>query len=341
MTETQGGTGAAGALPFDGLGPEVVLDAVESAGLVCDGRLFALNSFENRVYQVGLSEGEAVVAKFYRANRWSDEAILEEHSFSAELAEHEIPVVAPLSFKSRGTLLGFGGFRFALFPKMPGRTPELEDLETLERIGRFLGRLHAVGRVRPFRHRPALNPVTFGDEPLAFLAEGGFVPDYLRQSYFSVAGEVLKRVGEAYARGGFDYEARPGIRLHGDCHPGNILMSREGPSFVDLDDCRTGPAIQDLWMLLTGDRAERHVQLQSVMDGYADFADFDRRELALVEPLRALRMIHHAAWLARRYDDPAFKAGFPWFNTPHYWEGQVLALREQASNLDEPPLELD
>lgn len=327
-------------LPYAGLGPDTVLDAVEAAGFRCDGRLLQLNSFENRVYQVGVGENEWVVAKFYRSGRWSDAAILEEHSFTAELGEHEIPVVSPLVFDGGETLLLWRGFRYSLFPKKPGRTPELEDFDTLKRIGRFMGRIHAVGRAKAFKERPALNVSTFGEESLSFLKEGGFVPDYLAASYFTVADEVLRLAREGYQAAGVDPAGVFGIRLHGDCHAGNILWTDAGPHFVDFDDCRTGPAVQDLWMLLSGERGDREAALEEVLEGYSDFSDFNPRELSLIEPLRALRQLHHSAWLARRYDDPAFKSAFPWFAEPRYWESQVLALREQASLLMEPPLEL-
>jgi Ser/Thr protein kinase RdoA (MazF antagonist) len=330
-----------GAVPYEGLSPDLILNAVESLGLRCDGRLLALNSYENRVYQVGIDEGEPLVAKFYRPGRWSDEAIGEEHAYTLELAEHEIPVVPPLVWEGGRTLLEYGGFRFALFPKQPGRTPELEDLDTLAWLGRFMGRIHAVGRTRPFKHRTALNIKTFGEDPFRFILEHEFLPPYLAKPYESLVEEVLTRVRRAYAAAGIDPEADFGIRLHGDCHPGNMLWTREGPHFVDFDDCRTGPAIQDLWMLLSGDRLERQVQLSSVMEGYLQFTDFNPRELHLIEALRALRMIHHSGWLARRWEDPAFKTSFSWFATPRYWEEQILSLREQAAMMDEPPLELD
>lgn len=329
-----------GPVPYEGLSPDLVLNAVESLGLRCDGRLLALNSFENRVYQIGIDEATPVVAKFYRPSRWTDGAILEEHAFTAELSDHEIPVVAPLVLSNR-TLHEYGGFRFALFPNQPGRTPELEDLDTLAWLGRFMGRIHAVGRTRPFAHRPPLNAKTFGDEPVCFIREGGFVPAYLEGAYFSLADEVVARVRAAYGKAGIDPDGTHGIRLHGDCHPGNLLWTRDGPHFVDFDDCRTGPAIQDLWMLLSGERAEMQVQLNAVIEGYGQFCDFDPAELHLIEALRALRMLHHSGWLARRWDDPAFKTAFPWFGEPRYWEAQILGLREQAALIGEPPLELD
>ncbi len=323
--------------PYHGLTPERVLDAVESMGFRCDGRLLALNSYENRVYQVGIDEAEPLVAKFYRPQRWSDAAIREEHAFTAELAVEEVPAVAPWEDPEGRTLFAFEGFRFALYPKRPGRHPELEDPEILRWLGRFLGRLHAVGSRRIFRCRPALDPETFGDRPLRFLLESRILPGYIEDSYRTVAEAVLEGVRRCYRRAG----PVATLRLHGDCHPGNVLWTRGGPHFVDFDDSRTGPAVQDLWMLLSGDREVMEGQLRAVLEGYGVFRDFDPRELHLVEALRALRMLHHSAWLARRWSDPAFPAAFPWFDSPRYWEQQILALREQAAALDEEPLRVE
>ncbi|MDX1253218.1 MAG: serine/threonine protein kinase [Gammaproteobacteria bacterium] len=321
---------------YQELTPDRLLNAVESAGLRCDGRMLALNSYENRVYQVGIEDGVPLIVKFYRPNRWPDEAILEEHAFTLELAEREIPVVAPLVDEAGRTLHEFEGFRFALFPRRAGRTPELDDPDTLEWMGRFIGRIHAVGAIRPFQHRPTLNIESFGDEPFHFLMEHGFIPRELEPAYRSVAEDVLAQVRQCYAQ-------TPGIeniRLHGDCHAGNILWSGAGPHFVDFDDCRMAPAVQDLWMLLSGDRAAMTTQLSYIVDGYSEFHDFNSPELRLVEALRTLRIIHYSGWLARRWEDPAFKMAFPWFNTQHYWQEQILALREQMAALDESPLSL-
>lgn len=323
-------------LPYRDLTPDLILDAVESCGYRCDGRQFALNSYENRVYQVGVEDGTALIAKFYRPLRWSNEAILEEHSFAIELAAREIPVVAPLAAADGATLHEHRGFRFALFPKRPGRAPELENPDTLRWLGRFLGRTHAVGALRPFRHRPALDIASFGEEPARFVIEHEFVPVDLETAYETIADDALQRVAQCYQRAG----AVRNIRLHGDCHAGNILWTGGGPHFVDLDDCRSGPAMQDLWMLLSGDRVAMSLQLGHVVAGYREFHDFNRGELALIEALRTLRMIHYAGWLARRWHDPAFPASFPWFNTQRYWQDQILALREQCATMDEPPLEL-
>ncbi|HEX7125277.1 MAG TPA: serine/threonine protein kinase [Thermodesulfobacteriota bacterium] len=319
--------------PYADLTPDTVLDALDALGLRGDGRLLALNSYENRVYQVWMEEGPPVVVKFYRPGRWSDAAILEEHAFTRELADHELPVVTALAIGGR-TLHEAHGFRFAVFPKRGGRAPELEDPQTLEWMGRFVARIHAVGARRPFRHRPALNLASFGEEPRDYLLAHGFVPPDLVDTWAGVVGLALDGVRRAYERAG---DVRQ-IRLHGDCHAGNVLWTDDGPHFVDFDDARTGPAVQDLWMLLAGERAAMERQLGHVLAGYEDFFEFDARELNLVEALRTLRMIHYSAWLARRWDDPAFPAAFPWFNTHRYWQDRILELREQVALMDEPPL---
>jgi Ser/Thr protein kinase RdoA (MazF antagonist) len=325
--------------PYSGLTPDVVLDALDSAGLRGDGRLLGLNSYENRVYQVWLEEESAapVVAKFYRPERWSDAAIREEHAFVMELAERELPVVAPLVLGG-DTLNAFGGFRFAAYPRCAGRAPELENRDTLEWMGRFIGRIHAVGALSPFAHRPALDIDSFGTEPRDWLLEHDFVPGDIRVAWESVVNLALDGVRRCYERAG----AVRDIRLHGDCHAGNVLWSDSGelrgPHFVDFDDARTGPAVQDLWMLLSGDRASMTRQFGDVLAGYEDFFEFDTSELHLVEALRTLRLIHYQAWLARRWDDPAFPAAFPWFNTQRYWQDRILELREQIPLMEEPPL---
>ncbi len=322
--------------PYQDLTPDRILNAVESLGLRCDGRLLALNSYENRVYQIGIEESAPVIAKFYRPLRWTDEAILEEHRFTLELAEREIPVVAPLVDKTGRTLHEFEGFRFTISPRQPGRAPELDDPDTLEWMGRFIGRIHAVGAIEPFAHRPTITIETFGVEPYRYIIANGFIPPDLEAAYISTVEDALQRVRAAFARA----EPVALIRLHGDCHPGNVLWSDTGPHFVDFDDCRMGPAVQDIWMLLSGDRAAMTRQLSDFMEGYKEFHDFNPRELLLMEALRTLRLIHYAGWLAQRWSDPAFPASFPWFNTQRYWQDQILALREQAALMDEPPLVL-
>jgi Ser/Thr protein kinase RdoA (MazF antagonist) len=323
--------------PYSALTPELILDAVESRGFRCDGRLLALNSFENRVYQVWVDDGPPIVAKFYRPGRWSNEALHEEHTFALELAAREIPVVAPLADRGE-TLFEHGGFHFALYLRRPGRTPELEDPETLRWLGRFIARIHAIGALERFEHRPTIDIESFGRAPSRSVVKRGFVPADLRATYQSVVDDVLERVERAYERAG----SVRSLRLHGDCHSGNILWTEDaGPHFVDLDDARMGPAVQDLWMWLSGERESMQVQLTAVLQGYREFHDFNPAELRLIEALRTLRLIHYAGWLAQRWDDPAFPANFPFFNTQRYWQDQILALREQAAALDEPPLDIE
>ena len=318
---------------YSTLTPDCVLNALESIGLRSDGRLLALNSYENRVYQVGMEEGAPLVAKFYRPARWTDAAILEEHAFVQELVEREIPVVPALTLDGK-TLHEFEGFRFSVFARHGGRAPELEDRDTLEWMGRFLGRIHAIGALRPFQHRPTLNIETFGTAPRDYLLAHDFIPHDLDTVYRSVIDQALAGVRHCFAHAGDTKH----LRLHGDCHAGNVLWTDDGPHFVDFDDSRMGPAVQDLWMLLSGERAERVRQLGDVLAGYEDFHEFDVRELHLIEALRPLRLIHYSAWLAQRWDDPAFKQAFPWFNTQHYWQDRILELREQIALMEEPPL---
>ena len=321
--------------PYSGLTPDRALDALASIELRPDGRLLALASYENRVYQAWMEEGPPRVAKFYRPARWSDAQILEEHAFARELAEREIPVVAPL-VAAGTTLHAFEGYRFTVFPRHGGRAPELEDPNTLQWIGRFVGRIHAVGATRPFRERPALDIESYGVEPREWLLASGLVPAELLESWTSATALALDGVRSCYTRAG---EVKR-IRLHGDCHGGNVLWTDAGPHFVDFDDCRSGPAVQDLWMLLSGDRGTMERQLGHVLEGYESFSELDRRELLLVEALRTLRLIHYSAWIARRWDDPAFPAAFPWFGTQRYWQDRILELREQIAAMEEGPLQV-
>lgn len=320
--------------PYSKLTPDKVLDAIDSIGLRTDGRLFALNSFENRVYQVGLEESSPIIAKFYRPERWSNAAIIEEHAFTLELANQEIPVVPPLIFQGDVTLHVHEGFRFAVFPRHGGRMPEFDRSETLEWMGRFIGRIHAIGALHPFAHRPTLDIANFGENSRDYLLKGHWLPPDLLPAWSSVINQALESIRACFKRAGQIKQ----IRLHGDCHAGNVLWTDEGPHFVDFDDSRMGPAIQDLWMLLSGDRESMTRQLSAVIAGYEDFAEFDDRELNLVEALRTLRLIHHSAWLAQRWQDPAFPAAFPWFNTQHYWQDRILELREQIALMEEEPL---
>lgn len=322
--------------PFYQLTPDTVIDAVESRGYLSDGRILALNSYENRVYQVGLDEAQPLIAKFYRPARWSDEQILEEHQFCFEMAEQELPVVAPLRDDHGESLFRFGDYRFALYPRRGGRAPELSDPDHLYRLGQTLGRIHLVGAARPFLHRPTLDIRHYGCDSVALIA-AEFIPASLHQAYVSLTADLLAEVEAAFSRA----EAVRMLRIHGDCHGGNILWRDDTPNFVDFDDARMGPGIQDLWMLLTGDdRQELQLQLSEVVAGYDEFATFDPRELHLVEALRTLRMLRYSAWLARRWEDPAFPHNFPWFNTERYWGEHLLQLREQFAKLREPPLEL-
>jgi Ser/Thr protein kinase RdoA (MazF antagonist) len=328
--------------PFAGLTPDVVLNAIDATGLRTSGTLLALNSYENRVFQVGLDEPLAngtmfAVAKFYRPERWTNGQILEEHAFVAELVAAEVPAVPALALHG-STLHEFEGFRYALFARRGGRAPELGDRSVREWLGRFIGRIHAVGAVTSYTQRPALDAESFGMEPSRYLLAHDWLPAEIRDVYRGVVTQALDGIATCYRRAGTVHT----LRLHGDCHEGNVLWTdgaaSTGPHFVDFDDSRMGPALQDLWMLLSGDRNEMQDQLADVIAGYEDFAEFDRRELHLIEALRTLRLIHYSAWIARRWHDPAFPAAFPWFNTARYWEARILELREQIAAMQEAPL---
>jgi Ser/Thr protein kinase RdoA (MazF antagonist) len=322
--------------PYASLKPEVILDAVESTGLRADGRLLALNSYENRVYQIGIEDALPVVAKFYRPGRWSEAAIREEHGFALELAAEEVPVVAPLRDAAGETLHRHQDFLFALYPRQGGRSPDLEQRENLVRIGRFIARIHAVGRAGSFQARERLEPAELGEMAREDVLVSERLPFELESVYEDLSADVLDRIVSRMQ------EAGPVsmIRLHGDTHPGNILWTESGPHFVDLDDACTGPAVQDLWMFLSGDAEEMSAQMLALLEGYETFVRFDHREVALITPLRTLRILRHAAWLARRADDPAFVQAFPVFYTTRYWQDHILTLREQAAALDEPPIHL-
>jgi Ser/Thr protein kinase RdoA (MazF antagonist) len=348
---------ASAAHPFEALTPDLVLDALESVGLRGDGRLTALSSYENRVYQVHLEEGEPVVVKFYRSDRWSDAQIQEEHDFAAELMAEDIPAVGPVALTNKATeaphtLHHFGGFRFSVSPRRGGRRPELDDSEVLEWVGRFLARIHTVGSRQPFVHRPRLDVQTFAEEPMQWLLEQQMVPLDVQALWAERCQEaiaLITRRTDLVSANAHEKVSSSGIRhirLHGDCHPGNILWTPTdvvasagpGPHFVDLDDARTGPAVQDLWMLLSGDRQQQTRQLGMLVDGYEQFREFDRAELALIEPLRTLRLIHYSGWLARRWSDPIFPINFPWFGSSDYWKGQIQMLEDQIEAMDQDPL---
>ncbi|CAG9174598.1 serine/threonine protein kinase [Cupriavidus respiraculi] len=333
--------GEGAAAPYAGLTPDAILDALDAAGFEPDGRLLALNSYENRVWQVGIDQAAPVIVKFYRPGRWSDAAILEEHAFVRQLADAEIPAVPAIEVAGT-TLHTHQGFRFAVFPRCGGRGPELDRPDTLTWLGRFVGRIHAVGATQPYQARPYLNIESFGVAPRDWLLAQSCIPRELLPAWQAAADLALEGVRRCYDRAG-DVGM---LRLHGDCHRGNVLWIDEadartgtpGPHFVDFDDSRMGPAVQDLWMLLEGDRAAMQSQLADVLAGYEDFADFNPRELYLIEALRTLRLLHYSAWLASRWDDPAFPAAFPWFGTDRYWQDRILELREQIALMDEPPL---
>jgi Ser/Thr protein kinase RdoA (MazF antagonist) len=318
--------------PFDGLTPDVVLDAAVSVGLDTDGRLFALNSYENRVYQLGTAEG-ALVLKFYRPQRWTDAQIAEEHRFTAELAEAELPVAAPVE-RSGITLFQYREFRFAAFPWMRGRSPELDAPEARLILGRSLARLHQIGAREAFRFRLPVSIERLGWQARTQVLSSELLPDALRDRYASVSAALLERTERAFAEAGPVGQ----LRIHGDCHLGNLLWNERGPVFIDLDDCARGPRIQDLWMMLSGSPVEQQRQWAELLEGYQQFADFEFRELNLVEPLRGLRMLHHAAWVSHRWSDPAFPRAFPWIGEPRYWEGYLGDLLEQLAAIDEPPL---
>lgn len=320
---------------FANLNPDRVVDAVESQGFLSDLRVFALNSYENRVYQFGLEDAEPVVVKFYRPGRWSDQQILEEHAFTQQLFDTEIPVIPPWRNGDGDSLFRFEGYRFAVYPRRGGHAPALDDMENLFQLGRLFGRLHLLGSSQSFQHRPTLDVDSFGRQSQQFLLEHDFLPDSLRTAYTSLSEDLLQRVSQRFS------EAPPKlIRVHGDGHVGNILWRGEETWLVDFDDSRMAPAIQDLWMFLSGEPDAQQRAIMELVEGYREFHDFNPRELTLIEPLRSLRIMHHAAWLARRWEDPAFPKAFPWFNTERYWGEHILQLREQLAMLQEPPLRL-
>lgn len=318
---------------FARLDPDTLLNAVERFGMPCDGRIITLNSYENRVFQLGLVAGGYVIAKFYRPERWSRAAILEEHQFTLELAQAEIPVPAPLRNEHGDTLLEFSGFDYAVFPRIPGRSPELNSLTTLRSLGRCIARLHSVGELSKFRHRPNVSVAELGRASMELILNNATLPHELCNAYRNIAEPLLTQIDNAWAI------ASPlrQIRLHGDCHIGNILWNDDGPNLIDFDDCRNGPALQDLWMLLSGDRVQMTQQLVALLGGYREFRNPPLHELQLIEPLRTLRMFQYSAWLAQRWHDPAFPMHFPWFGTQHYWQDQIRSLQEQSERLNETP----
>ena len=321
--------------PFSQLSPDLVVDAIESVGYVSDLRIFPLNSYENRVYQVGIEDAQPIIAKFYRPGRWSDLQILEEHEFSLSLSNLEIPVISPLSSRDGQTLLFYQNYRFALYPRRGGYAPDLSDLDTLFTLGQHIGRIHKLGMAKDFHRRPSISLETFGANSRDYLLSNNFIPASLIDAYSSLAEDILKLLAEKIN----EVDFLP-IRLHGDCHPGNILQRPDSLYLVDLDDSRSGPAIQDLWMLLSGNRAQKETQIEAILEGYEEFCEFNYAELKLIEAFRTLRILHYSGWLAKRWQDPAFPLAFPWFNTERYWAEHILELREQFAALNEPPLSM-
>jgi Ser/Thr protein kinase RdoA (MazF antagonist) len=320
-------------LAYLNLEPDQILATLENLGFRCDGRFLTLNSYENRVYQVGIEDDSPVVAKFYRPGRWTDDDILEEHAFSEELAAMEIPVVAPIATGGK-TLHHAGHFRVSVSPCRGGRAPDLDNRELSKQLGRLVARIHLTGETRPFEFRPDLDIESFGYNSADFLLDNDFIPYEMTEVYEGIIEHLFEGIDDCFERAGSIRD----IRLHGDFHPGNVLVNGEQLHIVDLDDCRMGPSVQDLWMFLSGDRNEQTPQLENLLEGYVEFRDFDARELHVIEALRTLRIMHYAAWLARRWEDPAFKTGFPWFNTPRYWDEHILSLREQMALMQELPL---
>lgn len=321
-------------IAYANLQPEQIIAALEDLEYRCDGRFLALNSYENRVYQIGIEDAAPVVAKFYRPARWSDAEILEEHEFALQLAAAELPFVAPVRHAG-ATLLKSGPFRFAVYPNRGGRAPDLDDYELLRQLGRLVARMHRVGEGQAFLARPAIDVQSYGSASRDYLLENEVIPFELEAAYESVVAQVFEGIAACQSRAG----AVQQLRIHADFHPGNVLVAAEQIHIVDLDDTRRGPAVQDLWMFLSGDQAEQAPQLAALLEGYVKFRDFDARELHLVEVLRTLRIMHYAAWLARRWSDPAFKIAFPWFAGQRYWDEHILSLREQVALMQEPPLE--
>lgn len=349
-------------LPFECLLPDFILDAVESCGLPADGRILALNSYENRVYQVGietsavdqsdhLTNSHFLVVKFYRPGRWSDAQILEEHDFCQALVRQEIPVLAPLTFSDFSThfphlafdelehkpaesasLFYYKEMRFCLYLRQGGHAPELGDDDRLRQISRIIARIHAVGAEQPYRHRPTLNMASYVQEGVDLISQE-YIPLELKSAYLKLVKALTQGIQDRYEMAG-DCQL---ICTHTDCHLGNMLFCREEKiHFLDFDDSRMAPAVQDLWMLFSGDLAQRARQLMVILAAYREFYDFDMKELYLVEALQSMRILQYSGWLAKRWHDPAFPKSFPWFNTHTYWQGHIHLLQEQVTSLQVP-----
>ena len=320
------------AFNFQTLHPDTIMDALFEQGIRVDSGLTLLNSYENRVYQFQDEDRQRFVVKFYRPERWSVDQILEEHQFAIELLEDEVPVAAPLAFNGQ-TLLSHQGFHYAIFPSVGGRQFEADNIDQMEAVGRYLGRLHQTGRKQPFTWRPTIGLDEYLVEPRKLFEHARLIPSAQKTAFLKATDTLIAAVTERWHTN-FDR-----LRLHGDCHAGNILW-REGPLFVDLDDSRNGPAIQDLWMLLNGDKAEQRMQLETIIEAYEEVSEFETSEIELIEPLRAMRLVYYLAWLMRRWDDPAFPKNFPWLTGEDYWQRQTATFIEQAKVLQEPPLQL-
>ena len=322
-----------GVFDFTSLSPDLIIDGLESVGFTVDSGLLALNSYENRVYQFHDNNMQKFVTKFYRPQRWSLAQLQEEHDFGFDLAEQEIPVIAPIKIENK-SLFEYHGYYFSVYPCRGGRIFEVDNLNQLEWMGRFLGRIHAVGAQKKFEHRYDFNAEEWLYKARETIVSSGFIPSTLERAFLTILDLVIEEAAR-------QYKPVTQIRLHGDCHAGNILWrEKEGPHFVDLDDCRTGPAIQDIWMMLSGDRQQQLLQLDTILSGYEEFFVFENSQLVLIESLRTMRVVHYMAWLCKRWSDPAFPRNFPWFDSEKYWEQQILMLKEQMSALQQPALSL-
>ncbi len=320
------------AFTFQTLHPDTIMDALFEQGIRVDSGLTPLNSYENRVYQFQDEDRRRFVVKFYRPQRWSAEQIQEEHQFALDLVADDIPVAAPLKFNNQ-TLLTHQGFYFAVFPSLGGRQFEADNIDQMEWVARYLGRIHQTGQKSAFTARPGIGIQEYLREPRQVFETSTLIPSGLKAQFLAATDGLINAVIPRW-----DNNVQT-LRLHGDCHAGNILW-RDGPLFVDLDDARMGPAIQDLWMLLNGDKAEQRMQLETIIEAYEEFSSFDSDEIALIEPLRAMRFVYYLAWLIRRWDDPAFPRNFPWLTGEDYWRNQISTFIEQVKVLQEPPLQL-